>query len=94
MTMTVSNNMTNTINAVEYTLIYSNNYYFPVSAPIVTTTTSSDIAIDAEPFNFTCNVTTPLLGADITWIDSFGKCTCVFSLLVKLYNNITYSFMP
>ena len=31
------------------------------------------IVIDGQPVNFTCNITTPLLSVDVTWLDGNGR---------------------
>lgn len=46
-----------------------------VSAPAVTVLSdiSAMIVTDGQPVNFTCNVTTPVNGAEVIWLDGNGK---------------------
>ena len=46
-----------------------------VSAPVVSVSNdiSAIIVTDGQQVNFTCNVTTPVNGVDVTWLDGSGK---------------------
>ena len=73
MTMTVSDKLSEQLVCVTFICSLS----VLVSAPIITTSNISAVVVDGQSINFTCNVTTPVNGVDVMWLDGNGTANFV-----------------